>query len=621
MFSRLLILAKVLWRLGLINIARVFFYRLRLKLGHFERLTPPAEPIRGTLFLESDVTSKVLPGDLKEEYIERADLLLSGRHSFFFSQLQDVGCPPRWRQWKEACHGVHWTKVSINTVIGEDVKRSWDLSRFHWMPSFAAAFAVSGDDRYLRAINTWFDDWSEQNAPNTGVNWVCAQEVSIRLINILNTAFLLGVHDSSVSEVFHKTVVAHCKRIYPTIGYAVAQQNNHGISEAAALYVAGHWLVSYSSDPRYVKLGVRCRDRGHKVLEGLMRTLVLGDGGFSMSSFSYHRAVLDTLSMVEFWCKVLRLPPFSSTYRQQAASLVDFLFQVLDLVSGDVPNVGANDGSRAYLLTSSDYRDFRPSLQLASGYFSDSLAFQANPIEWYSASLPAGVLSRWDQVPKFFTDSGFASLRFKNKESWGLVRFPAFHFRPAQSDVMHFDLWWRGQNILCDSGSYSYNCAGDIEEYFAGALGHNVVHFDSRESMARLGKFLWGEWLKADQLSSLENWVEENVWFGQFTDYLGASHRRVIRGCGDRWLIKDEISNYTTAILRWHLCPRKWSLQGNILISKDVKIRILSSCPLQISLVRGARSLYYGQFSDCPLLEIQCTASPAEIVTEVELSH
>lgn len=616
---RFFILAGVFFRLGAVNITRVLVYWGKLKLGFFERSAALHVSSQGPLFLIPDSPCDVVPTELSQDYIEQAEKLLLGLHHFFSSHSEYVGCPPRWRQWDETCNGQHWTKVCVNTVVGQDVKRTWDLSRFQWMPSFAAAFAASGDKRYFHAINTWFEDWSDQNSPNTGVNWVCAQEVSIRLINILNTSYLLGMHSSADSEVLQKTIVEHCQRIYPTIGYALAQENNHGISEAAALFVAGNWLEVASSNPRELKLGSDCRKRGRRLLEKLLDRLVLEDGGFAMSSFAYHRVVLDTLSIVEFWREALKISKFSKRYYVKASLLVDFLYQMHDATSGDVPNIGANDGSRAYLLTKSDYRDFRPSLQLASAYFSKSMAFKADRIEWYSATLPQSPIPAWPQFSRLYKRSGFMTLRDNDGDSWALLRFPSFAFRPAHSDSLHFDLWWQGRNILSDSGSYSYNCPSEEDDYFSGAAGHNVIQFDGRESMPRISKFLWGAWPEADYISDIARWEKEKRWLSGFTDYLGANHDREISRESDGWLIVDQISGFSKAVLRFHLENQQWSVEGNVIESEDIRIVTRANCPISIRLVQGWKSLYYSQRVEIPVLEIMVESSPAEVTTEIKL--
>jgi hypothetical protein len=620
-FNRINCLIRLVYVLGLANVACVLLYRLKLSLGIIAKLTPLKLPIEGNIFLKNDNDMVVFPAKLHRGYIARADLLLEGYHNFFFSRSEFVGNPPKWRQWNEDCEGVHWSKTSINTTVDQDVKKTWDISRFHWMPTLAAAFAVTGDKKYLNTINSWFEDWALHNAPNAGVNWVCAQEVSIRLLNVLNASSLIS-QELEANNTFIDTILAHCERIYPTIDYAVAQDNNHGISEAAALYIAGNWLQTYTNNGVLVKCGRKFASRGNRVLEELVARLVSSDGGFSMYSLTYHRVVLDTLSLVEYWREKMSLEQFSLRYYRKVSNLVDFLFQMLDVESGDVPNIGANDGSRSYLLTDSDYRDFRPSIHMASGYFSDSRAYDFDKVSWFSADLPEDVKQLWCKKTHIFRETGFAAL-IPNTDlnTWGVARFPAFKFRPGQSDGLHFDLWLDGRNILTDSGTFSYNCSHKKNCYFSGAAGHNVVQFDNRESMPRVGKFLWGDWLKAKIISVEEDWRVNNNWASSFTDYLGATHCRKVHFQDDKWFVSDKLlGTFSQATLRWHLEDTKWHLNGNVIESDDVRILISADCPISIRLTQGWKSLYYDRHIDIPVLEVRVVSGPAELKTEIQLN-
>ena len=138
---------------------------------------------------------------------------------------------------------VHWSEIKINSQVGEDIKLSWDLSRYHWLQILARAFKLTNKNKYIDLINKNFEDWNENNLPNTGLNWVCAQECSIRAIHILNATVIASNAEFNES-VLTEFLTAHASRIEPTIGYAISQDNNHATSEAAALYIVGAWLLS-----------------------------------------------------------------------------------------------------------------------------------------------------------------------------------------------------------------------------------------------------------------------------------------------------------------------------------------------------------------------------------------
>src|SRR5690606_16628052 len=100
----------------------------------------------------------------------------------------------------------------------------------------ARAYRVFGDEKYLDALNNRLMDWSENNPLNQGPNWKCGQETSVRVMKLFTAAAIMQQADS-VSESLEELVRHHLLRIQPNIRYAIAQDNNHGTSEAAGLYI------------------------------------------------------------------------------------------------------------------------------------------------------------------------------------------------------------------------------------------------------------------------------------------------------------------------------------------------------------------------------------------------
>src|SRR5690606_35832765 len=96
--------------------------------------------------------------------------------------------------------------------------------------------------------------------------------------------------------------------------------------------------------------------------------LIMPDGGFSQYSVNYHRVMLDFYCSSEIIRRKLELPEFSVAMYSQLHKAADWLF-ILTQENGDAPNLGANDGAKLIPVSDTDYRDFRPSVQLASTLF------------------------------------------------------------------------------------------------------------------------------------------------------------------------------------------------------------------------------------------------------------
>ena len=178
--------------------------------------------------------------------LREADELLGGRTNYFSAHVHDVGNPPNWfldpfQNKQHPQPGLHWSKIAESDAEAGDIKVVWDISRFSWATAFARAWRISGDARYLLALQLWMEDWWRFNPPNTGPNWMCGQETSIRLINALLALRIAGL-EKNVGPGLSIFVEAHCRRVDLTSLYGVAQDNNHATSEAAGLlWVAPGW--------------------------------------------------------------------------------------------------------------------------------------------------------------------------------------------------------------------------------------------------------------------------------------------------------------------------------------------------------------------------------------------
>lgn len=588
--------------LGPSNLFRVAAHRMRLRLRIHPVLRVRSEAPAGPFFAPGQAVAV----HLVPRQTWRDDMLYFGYHRFPSTGAPDWHANP-FRPGARAEKRAHWSHIpDFDAAVG-DIKAVWEASRFDWLIAMAQRAAL-GEEAELVRLNAWLEDWVEANPPYRGVNWKCGQETSIRVMHFATAALILGQTKTPLPAL-RVLLAAHLARIAPTISYAIGQANNHGTSEAAALFIGGSWLGG--------REGKRWAAIGRRWLEDRAYQLIVSDGTFSQYSIVYHRVMLDTYALAEVWRRALNLPAFSPTLHERLRVATLWLRDMTITENGDGPNVGANDGAKLLSLTDTDYRDFRPSLQLAAALFADARAIEASGIwdqslAWLGVPRPDNVLSSPRSVT--LDEGGFHVLRVG--AGMAMLRYPRFRFRPGQADALHLDLWLGGRNLLRDAGSFSY--AEEDGVWFAGTSAHNSVEFDGRDQMPRLGRFLFGAWLKADGVEAVsECGANAASAAAGYRDALGARHHRQVVLRSDGLDCIDRLGgNAHKAVLRWRLAPGNWRLFGKALTDGKVGLSLSADMPFTLRLTRAPESRYYLQLENIPVLEVEI-ALPATITTHV----
>jgi hypothetical protein len=541
-----------------------------------------------------------------------------GVRAFGWYYEKDIEAIPNWFASSISGRSVNnlarvpWWSIADFISDLEDIKSVWEASRFDWSVELALA-AICGDAKALEKLNQWLEDWRERNPCYLGPNWKCGQEASIRVLHLALTALLLGQADSATSALLD-FVEAHLLRIEPTMGYAKSQNNNHGISEAAALFIGGSMLLVNGK-----KQGKRISDKGRKALEERVRKLFDEEGGFSQYSLNYHRLALDTCSLVELWRRRFGLKSFSQRFMDRLAKASEWLRDMTDPITGNVPNIGSNDGAKLFPVPNEDYRDYRSSIQLACLLFQGKRAFKQ--VDAWEA--PFGILGLeqgGDLLPatlgsRLYDKGGFAVLRAGKARV--IIRYPRFRFRPNHADALHLDLWLAGENLLRDGGSYSYSADFMMHNYYTGTVSHNTIQFDDRDQMPRIGRFLFGEWLKMRGTPLFESIGNETRFAAAYRDYKGARHERRVKLSENSLVVEDHIDGFKRrAVLRWRLSPGDWRIDSGRVTDGRHSFRVTSSANiLRFELTTGWESLYYLNQTSLPVLEVE-VAESSTIISE-----
>lgn len=639
-------------------------YAVRLRLGCLRRQTPRSQwherPLASSLSSSALVTPKAY-WDYRRHHASRffftssdrpryqpllirwdcsertpltiTDEIVASRFRYFSHTLVETGFPPEWHinpfTGEHALSDRHWS--DIPDFGHGDIKIIWEASRFGFTYALVRAYWRTGDERHAETFWRLVESWREANPPNCGPNWKCGQEISFRVM-----AWCFGLYGFLESPTTTPERVANLaqmiavsgERIAANFAYALSQKNNHGISEALGLWTIGLLFPEFKRAPHWAKMG-------RAALESQAAELIYDDGAFSQHSVNYQRLMLhDYLWAIRLGD--LNGQSFSAELRRRVGQSAALLYQLQDESSGSVPYYGQNDGALILPLNNCDYHDFRPVIQAvhylttgrrcyAEGPWDEDLLWLFGPDALRS---PVDRPERTDLQAK---SGGYYTLR--GLESFVFTRCAAYRHRPGQADMLHLDLWWRGQNIALDAGTYSYNAPPPWDNALARTLYHNTVSVDGLDQMGRVGRFLWLPWLHG-QVRCIQRSTGGRLayWEGSHDGYRRLSQpvdhwRGILRLPEDTWLVLDRLYSRGVHIyhLHWLLPDLAYSWQTDppqlVLETAEGPYHVRLAALAQASVatlvradehsVRGWRAPYYGYRE--PALSLDVTVEGAFI--------
>ncbi len=520
--------------------------------------------------------------DTDELLGREAEEFLIGKLRFFNGNSLMVGFPPPWNEDPSSGRTFslkqHWS--SLNDEGQFDIKYVWEPSRFTWAYLFLRQYQRDRDERWPEAFWSAFADWMAHNQPNQGPAWMDGQECALRL-----TAVLFALHafrrSPSLTPARFASVMRFAamtaRRITANISYALSTASNHGISEAAGLYLTGQQFPELRDAQEWKALG-------RKILLEQAERQFFPDGGYSMYSLNYQRFSLQ-LMILCLRLSELEKDPFPGWLRERISAASDFLHALIDPQTGRMPNLGSNDGSLPLRLNSCAFYDFRPLLQLCGLSTSGKVPFPAGPWDEDALWLFGGIGERSPLKSRLslssFPEAGLIQLADEHGNR-ALLHSAHFTSRPSQEDNLHVDIWLQHQPVAIDAGTFTYNSAPPWRDGLAAAEAHNTLVVDGGGPMRRLSRFTWAEWSQAQIMLQREDHVviRQNG-FLRLPDPV--SHARALLRLPDAWLVADRVKAMKSHRLRVH-----WLLEDHPAESQPDGLRLEGhDFPIFISL--GAR--------------------------------
>lgn len=531
-------------------------------------------------------------GSDSSQLLAQADRILDGTVPLFGADWQNLDLRPPTKQ--------HWTAFSASLPNGRDIKPIWEIGRFGWATILARAYQLNNEEAYAEAFWNRFEVFSRLNPPNLGPHWSSAQEVSLRMMSLLFSYALIQDAEASTPArraLLAASLAAHAVRIPPTLAYACAQDNNHLLSEAAGLISAASALPRHPQADRWLA-------QGQSIFSAALRRQIDSAGRYSQHSSNYQRLALQ----LALWVQLLlrsRGQSLPEDVLDKLALATQWQLDLCEPSSGEIANLGPNDGAYILPLSLQPFADHRPVLQAAAATFLGRRPFTPGP--WDEMSL-------WLANPRSApteSKAKSAALRLEGEDSWAYLRAATFNSRPGHADQLHLDLWWRGLNIARDAGTYLYTAPATSEwnNALAATRAHNSLVVAGQDQMQRAGRFLWLDWAQgevleeefdADGLRILARAAHNGY------RHLNLRHERLVRLSNShaeqqQWEIVDQVecpsgrSGEVQATLYWHLPDLQWRLEDKRLhLQSDkgpIRLSVESKAPTQLSLIRTGEVL------------------------------
>ncbi|MBY0435863.1 MAG: heparinase II/III family protein, partial [Cyclobacteriaceae bacterium] len=604
------------------------FYELQRRSGLLRIRFPTSPPFRiwislnqwrkeaPSFFFES---RKSLPFTQASEKLKHeAERILAGEVQFFNGDWKKIDLD-EWLFNPESgfkySNRVHWTSIRDFDSKQGDIKYVWEKNRFLFLQTilrYDHAFQCDSAEWVFQRIDSWID----QNPINKGSNFVCSQEISLRIFNWILALYFYR-HSQSLTEArFAKIIFSiywQIKHVRANILFSrISVRNNHALTETLALFSVGLLFPFFEESSEW-------RRNGEKWFVKEILYQFYDDGGYIQYSFNYQRVALQLVTWaISIGSRHNKL--FPENFCKRVCQAVRLMVTCQDQTTGMLPNYGANDGSLFFKWSDRSFRDFRPALDAIHYQLTGQNLYQNTyeDREWLGVTSTTNL-----HQEKITAVDGCASFpvsgiyTFRKNELLILILCVTYKNRPSQADNLHLDLWYKGENLLIDAGSYRYNTLPEITRYFSGTESHNTVMLGSNDQMTKGPRFIWLNW--TESLYAKWNGNDKEVLFSGAIkafksrgDFMHFRKVRVRENSGTYEIeVTDEINIASSEKMRqlWHSSNRYLPK----ILSWDEK-----NNPLKPEILNRHYSCTYGQIED--IRQIMYESLNRRITTRIFLS-
>ncbi|MFF2775510.1 alginate lyase family protein [Streptomyces sp. NPDC058052] len=516
-------------------------------------------------------TVAAVPPDAAKRLVAEADRLMAGHARYFGVDRDDLTDPDWWydpKTGRRAPWGYAFDVPYRDEEAVGDIKQIWELSRHQYLTVLAAAYAVTGDERYAERVARHLRSWWAANAPLRGVHWTSGIELGIRLLSWVWIRRLLDGWPGAPG-LFEDNPVAlrqiwHHQRWLAAFPSRGSSANNHVVAEAAGQFAAACAFGWFPASARW-------RAEALRSLERHLRSNTFPSGLNRELATEYHGLVLE-LGLAAVAEADAAGVPVPASVRLVLLRMTDALAAVVDDRLRPPRQGDADDGHG--LVVDGAGTDRWGSLLATGDAVFGRLAWWprvtgtdvrtvllAGLVRPYGKGVAAPAVRRPAARPAHFADAGMTILRGPggiwcrcDAGPHGFLSIAAH----AHADALSMEVRHDGVDVLADPGTYCYHGQPEWRRYFRSTLGHNTLEWDGGDQSVSGGPFLWTRQARSRVLVADAAGAEPAVWCAEHDGYRPAVHRRRVElAAASRELrVVDEVRGAAGAVrLVFHLGP------------------------------------------------------------------
>ncbi|MFF3408757.1 alginate lyase family protein [Streptomyces sp. NPDC002742] len=516
-------------------------------------------------------TIAAIPPDAAKRLVVGADRLMDGRAEYFGVVRDDLDDPDWWcdpKTGRRAPGGYSFDVPYRDEDAVGDVKQIWELSRHQYLTVLAAAYAVTGEERYAERVAEHLRSWWTANPPLRGVHWISGIELGIRLLSWVWIRRLLDGWPGAAG-LFEDNPVAlnqiwHHQRWLAAFPSRGSSANNHVIAEAAGQFAAACAFGWFPSSTRW-------RAEALRSLERQLRANTFESGLNRELATEYHGLVLE-LGLAAVAEADAAGVPVPESVRLVLLRMTDALAAIVDSRLRPPRQGDADDGHG--LVVDGEGTDRWASLLATGDAVFGRLAWWpgvtgtdvrtpllAALVRPNPANGTAPAVSRPASRPAHFADAGMTILRGP-AEIWcrcdggphGFLSIAAH----GHADALSVEVRHDGVDVLADPGTYCYHGQPEWRRYFRSTLGHNTLQLDGADQSVSGGPFLWTRQARSRVLAMDTSHEAVARWCAEHDGYQRSVHRRRVEltAASQELRVVDEVRGPRRDVrLAFHLGP------------------------------------------------------------------